>query len=167
MLPGQAILLHSFTSRCLPTHSLPPYAGWGLSQSLVLTFMPEPQLWLQASSLLHSPQFPSTVKWFQLDKLAKNPDNVLNIFDEISQIRCTLLLHTFRISTNYCGFFVDGASWVDIEESHFNILRPVFYQDKAPFWKCWAVDFLVVRISCEICLNSSCEGSTLRLWCYG
>ena len=110
MLPGQPILLHSFTSRFAPTHPFPPYAGWGLSQSLVLTFMPEPQLWLQALSLLHSPQFPSTVKWFQLDKLAKNPDNVFDIFDNISQIRCTLLLHTFRISANYCGFFVDGAS---------------------------------------------------------
>ena len=81
MLPGQPKLLHSFTSRFPPTHSLPPYAGWGLSQSLVLTFMPEPQLWLQASSLLHSPQFPSTVKWFQLDKLAKKPDNVFYIFN--------------------------------------------------------------------------------------
>ena len=132
MLPGQPKLLHSFTSRFPPTHSIPPYAGLGLSQSLVLTFMPEPQLWLQASSLLHSPQFPSTVKWFQLDKLAKKPDNVLYLMKYLKfGAPCYYIPFGF-LQITAASLWMEPVEWILKNPTSISSV-PFFNKTKHPF----------------------------------
>ena len=43
-----------------PEHSMPPLAGAGLSQSLVLVRVPPPQVTLQEVHVPHVPHMPST-----------------------------------------------------------------------------------------------------------
>ena len=62
MIPSQTHSLHLEASDESPLQYLPPFWGLGLSQDLVRTLIPPPQLTLQSSNWLQLPQLPSTFK---------------------------------------------------------------------------------------------------------
>ena len=59
-LPGHGFALHVVSSRPGPVQLTPPFNGDGLSQSLVLTFVPDSQLLLHSPYSVQSPHCPST-----------------------------------------------------------------------------------------------------------
>ena len=59
-LPGHGFALHVVSSRPGPVQLTPPFHGDGLSQSLVLTFVPDSQLLLHSPYSVQSPHCPST-----------------------------------------------------------------------------------------------------------
>lgn len=61
ILPGQPNTLHSVDSDETEPHRAPPYAGAGLSHSLVLSLVPPPHDSVQLENVDHSPHTPSTV----------------------------------------------------------------------------------------------------------
>ena len=54
-------MLHVCSSRPLPTHMLPPYAGAGLVHGFVLDLLPPPQLTEHPDQPAHPAHLPSTV----------------------------------------------------------------------------------------------------------
>ena len=58
---GQLFVLHVCSSRPLPPHVLPPYAGAGLVHGFVRDLLPPPQLTEHPDQLAHPAHLPSTV----------------------------------------------------------------------------------------------------------
>lgn len=59
-LPGHGTLLQERASLFFPRQSLPPYAGGGLEQARVRSWVPPPQLLVHTLQRCHLAQLPST-----------------------------------------------------------------------------------------------------------
>ena len=59
--PGQGALLQVLVSVSLPTQSIPPKVGLGLSHLLLLPALPPPHITLQSLQGLNEPHLPSRV----------------------------------------------------------------------------------------------------------